>query len=84
MYVSKTSVDPFVELIKSAVLLIIPDLHQGNLYLTSQLSVAVWDDLDKGEHIRAGRVISFLVATGELSLIPDLHTSTNWNRYRLA
>jgi hypothetical protein len=83
MEISNTPAIPFGELIKIAVLLIIPDLHPGELYTTAQLCVAIWDYLDKGEHLRAGRVISFLVATGELPLVPDSPTPSNWNRYRL-
>lgn len=77
-----SSADPFEDLVKNAALLIIPDLQHGELYTTAQLCVAVWDFLDKSEHLRAGRVVSFLEATGQLPLRAGQKTSSNWKRYR--
>jgi hypothetical protein len=81
MHISNTG--PFQDFIKTVVLLIIPELRHGVLYTSAQICVEVWDHLDKGEHILAGRAISFLEATGQLPLVADQKTSTNLNRYQL-
>lgn len=78
-----TSADPFMDFIKSAALLFIPEARPGVLYTTEQICVAVWDSLDNGEHIHAGRALSYLVETGQLPLVADGKTSSNWNLYRL-
>lgn len=72
------------ECFKQMIVASLPQINPGNAYtLKKILGNEIWNELDNGERIEAGKCIALAVARGDLPLCFAGKTSSNHSLYKL-
>ena len=72
----------FYECFRQMVVASLPQINPGNAYtLKKILGNEIWNELDNGERIEAGKCIALAVARGDLPLCFAGKTSSNHSLY---